>query len=144
MGHTYSSNLIHCVFSTKNRKPVLHPDRVDALYAYFGGIAKGEGLKLIVVGGTNNHVHLLLALPPSCSLAHSIQKLKGSSSHWMGSGFSWQEGYGAFSVSPSQVSIVKSYIANQERHHHKRSFEEEFLSLLQNCGLTYDPRHVFG
>jgi putative transposase len=144
MGHTYASNFIHCVFSTKGRKPLLGPDRIDALYAYFGGIAKGEGFTLIAVGGTNNHIHLLLALPPSYSLAHSIQKLKGSSSHWMGSWFSWQEGYGAFSVSPSQVSIVKRYIANQERHHRKRSFEEEFVTLLQNCGVTYDPQYLFG
>jgi len=62
----------------------------------------------------------------------------------MGSWFSWQEGYGAFSVSPSQVSIVKRYIANQERHHRKRSFEEEFVTLLQNCGVTYDPQYLFG
>jgi putative transposase len=88
MGHTYAGNFIHCVFSTKNRQLLLAQGRRAGLYAYFGGIAKGEGLTLVAAGGTANHVHLLLVLPASRTLAHSIQKLKGSSSHWMGSGFS--------------------------------------------------------
>jgi REP element-mobilizing transposase RayT len=144
MGHTYASNFIHCVFSTKNRQAQLGQDRRADLYAYFGGIAKGEGFTLIEAGGTENHVHLLIVLPASCSLAHAVQKLKGSSSHWMGPGFSWQEGYGAFSISPSQVGIVKKYIQNQDQHHRKRSFEEEFLTLLKGCGIAYDMQYVFG
>ena len=144
MGHTYASNFIHCVFSTKNRAPLLGADRMTSLHSYLGGIAKGEGFTLVAAGGTANHVHLLLLLTASCSLAHSVQKLKGSSSHWMGPDFSWQEGYGAFSVSPSQVEVVKKYIQNQELHHHKRSFEEEFIALLQSCGIDYDTRFVFG
>jgi putative transposase len=144
MGRTYASNFIHCVFSTKNREPSLQPDRASELYAYLGGIAKGEGFTLVDAGGTDNHVHLLLLLPASCSLAQSMQKLKGSSSRWIGPGFSWQEGYRAFSVSPSQVETVKAYIRNQESHHRKRSFEQEFLALLQSCGLAYDVRYVFG
>ena len=103
MAHTYASNFIHCVFSTKERCPLIPPARTTELYAYLGGIARGEGLSLMAAGGTANHVHLLFALPASCALAHAVQKLKGSSSRWMGDGFSWQEGYGAFSVSPSQV-----------------------------------------
>jgi len=144
MGHTYASNFIHCVFSTKNRRPLLAQDRAADLYAYFGGIANGEGFTLISAGGTTTHVHLLIVLPASCSLAHSVQKIKGSSSHWMGPGFSWQEGYGAFSVSPSQVQVVKKYIQNQELHHRKRTFEEEFIALLQSCGIEYDARYIFG
>ena len=144
MGHTYASNFVHCVFSTKNREPLLGDDRMAELYAYLGGIAKGEGFPLIAAGGTSNHIHLLIVLAASCSLAHAVQKLKGSSSRWMGPEFSWQEGYGAFSVSPSQVEIVKKYIRNQELHHSKRSFEEEFLALLRNCGLEYDARYVLG
>jgi putative transposase len=99
---------------------------------------------LIEAGGIENHVHVLMALPATGSLAHAIQKLKGSSSRWMGSGFSWQEGYGAFSVSPSQVEVVQKYIRNQEAHHRKRTFEEEFLVLLKSCGIAYDPQYVFG
>jgi REP element-mobilizing transposase RayT len=144
MAHTYASNFIHCVFSTKERCPLIPPARTTELYAYLGGIARGEGLSLMAAGGTANHVHLLFALPASCALAHAVQKLKGSSSRWMGDGFSWQEGYGAFSVSPSQVSVVKGYIQNQEEHHRKRDFEQEFVALLRNCGIEYDERYVFG
>lgn len=91
-----------------------------------------------------DHVHLLVEIPPTFSVAQAIQKLKGSSSRWMGDGFSWQRGYGAFSVSPSQISVVTKYIENQERHHEKRGFEEEFIFLLRSCGVEYDPRFVFG
>jgi putative transposase len=114
------------------------------LYAYFGGIARGEGLTLVIAGGTANHVHLLLALPATCALSHAIQKLKGSSSKWMGLNFAWQEGYGAFSVSHSQLDTVKRYIQNQEEHHRKRSFEDEFRALLQSCGIPFDERYLLG
>jgi REP element-mobilizing transposase RayT len=144
MAHTYSSNIIHCVFSTKERCSLIPADRTTELYAYLGGIARGEGFTLIAAGGTANHIHLLFVLPASHSLAHAVQKLKGSSSRWMGDGFSWQEGYGAFSVSASQVPVVKRYIQNQEEHHRKRDFEQEFVALLRNCGIAYDERYVFG
>ncbi|HEV2137075.1 MAG TPA: transposase [Terracidiphilus sp.] len=144
MAHTYASNFIHCVFSTKDRHSLIPAARTTELYAYLGGIARGEGFSLIAAGGTANHVHLLFVLPASIALAPTVQKLKGSSSRWMGHGFSWQEGYGAFSVSPSQVPVVKRYIQNQEEHHRKRNFEEEFVSLLRNCGIAYDERYVFG
>jgi len=144
MAHTYASNFIHCIFSTKERRPLIPADRMSELFAYLVGIANGEGFDLIAAGGTPNHIHLLIALPPKIALATAIQKLKGSSSRWMGRGFSWQEGYGAFSVSPSQVPAVKSYIRNQEKHHRRRSFEEEFTALLRSCGLEYDERFVFG
>jgi REP element-mobilizing transposase RayT len=114
------------------------------LLGYLSGIAKGEGFSLLLAGGTSNHVHLLIALPSAQSLAGAVQKLKGSSSRWMGPKFSWQEGYGAFSVSPSQVPVVKAYIRNQEIHHRKQSFEEEFTALLRSCGVEFDPQYVFG
>jgi putative transposase len=123
---------------------VIPATRTADLYAYLGGIARGEGFLLIAAGGTGNHVHLLFTLPASYTLAHAVQKLKGSSSRWMGSGFSWQEGYGAFSVSPSQIPVVKKYIENQEEHHRKRNFEQEFVALLRNCGIEFDERYVFG
>lgn len=144
MAHTYAANFIHCIFSTKDRRPLIPADRTAELYAYLGGIAHGEGFSLIAAGGTANHVHLLFVLPAPISLAEAVQKLKGSSSRWMGKGFSWQEGYGAFSVSPSQVPVVKRYIQNQEEHHRKRNFEEEFVALLRNCGIDHDDRYVFG
>jgi REP element-mobilizing transposase RayT len=144
MAHTYASNMIHCVFSTKDRRSLIPAAHAAELYAYLGCIARGEGFSLIAAGGTTNHLHLLFALPASCTLAHAVQKLKGSSSRWMGDGFSWQEGYGAFSVSSSQIEVVKEYIENQEEHHRKRNFEEEFVALLRNCGIVYDERYVFG
>ncbi|MFP5234665.1 MAG: IS200/IS605 family transposase [Acidobacteriota bacterium] len=144
MAHTYASNFIHCIFSTKGRNPAIAAERMPELFAYLGGIAKGEGFTLVAAGGMRDHLHLLFVLPATCSLAHAVQKMKGSSSRWMGSGFSWQEGYGAFSVSPSQVPVVKRYIRDQARHHAKRSFEEEFTALLRSCGIEYDARYVFG
>ncbi len=144
MAHTYASNFIHCIFSTKDRRPLIPADRMAGLYAYLGGIARSEGFTLVAAGGTANHLHLLFILPAPYPLAAAVQKLKGSSSRWMGKGFSWQEGYGAFSVSPSQAPVVKKYISNQEQHHRKRSFEDEFTALLRNCGIEYDERYVFG
>lgn len=144
MGHTYTSNFVHCIFSTKERKPNIAAGRTTALYSYLGGIARSEGFKLVAAGGTANHVHLLVILPAGLSVATAVQKLKGSSSRWLGKEFAWQEGYGAFSVSPSQVLTVKRYIAGQEEHHRKRSFEDEFTQMLKMCGVEYDPRFVFG
>jgi putative transposase len=97
-----------------------------------------------LAGGTTDHIHLLIMLPARIPLATAVQKIKGSSSRWMGEGFAWQQGYGAFSVSPSQIPAVRKYIANQAEHHHKQSFEEEFVALLKRCGIEYDPQFVFG
>jgi putative transposase len=144
MGHSYASNYIHCVFSTRGRKPSITRDRQRGLYAYMAGIAQSEGFRLIEAGGTGNHVHLLILLPATYLLARAVQKMKGGSSRWMGPDFAWQEGYGAFSVSPSQVSTVRGYIQRQEQHHAKRKFEEEFLSWLRHGGVAFDERHVFG
>ena len=143
MAHTYTSNFIHCIFSTKERRPLI-TERLPTLCAYLSGIAQGEGLMLLQAGGTANHMHLLFLLPANIPLAEAVQKLKGSSSRWMGPNFAWQQGYGAFSVSPSQLPVVRAYIQNQEEHHRKQSFEEEFTKLLRSCGIEYDPQFVFG
>jgi putative transposase len=103
MAHTYATNFIHCVFSTKERRALIPAARTAELYAYLGGVARGEELSLIAAGGTVNHVHLLFALPASLSLAHAVQKLKGSSSRWMGEDFSWQEG-----TAPSASALRRS------------------------------------
>jgi REP element-mobilizing transposase RayT len=144
MGHTYTGNYIHCIFSTRQRKPTIPVTRIPDLCAYFGGIARKERLQLLAAGGIEDHMHLLFLLPASRSLAQVVQKFKGGTSVWLGPQFSWQDGYGAFSVSPSQVPVVKAYILNQEEHHRTRSFEDEFISLLKNCGIQYDPKYVFG
>ena len=147
MGHSYSQNLVHCVYSTEGRQNLIRPELQPGLWAFTGNIAKQKNIPLISVGGIANHCHLLIALPPVITLAKVLQVIKAYSSRWMaerGVKFKWQEGYGAFSVSPSQVETVENYIHNQAKHHAKRSFEEEFAFLLKSSGIEYDPRYVFG
>ena len=101
----------------------------------------------MIAGGTRNHVHLLIALPAALPLAKAVQELKGNSSRWLnpqGSGFAWQEGYAVFSVSPSNKRAVIAYIADQPRHHEKRSFEQELIAILQKSEIDYDERFIFG
>lgn len=147
MPHTYSTNLVHCIFSTKNRSDLIPESIRDRLYAYLFGTAKNLKFEILALGGTSNHVHILMALPPKQSLSFAVRDLKANSSRWMkecGHTFSWQEGFGAFSVSPSQAPVVKAYIRNQQEHHKKRNFENEFLALLKKSGIPYDSRYVFG
>ncbi len=150
MSHTYSSNRVHVIFSTKDRRKSLSTETQAKLWTYLGGIAKNQGFELIVDGGVEDHVHMLLVLPPKLPLARAVQLLKGSSSKWLndsgieGRKFAWQEGYGAFSVSASQTDAVVEYIRNQAEHHRKRTFEEEFLSMLKRYGVQYDPEYVLG
>src|SRR5271165_4017692 len=142
--HTLACNLVHCVFSTKDRANLI-PDP-ERLWQYIGGIARQKQILLLAAGGTANHLHLLISLPPAIALAKAVQELKGNTSHWLNeiSHFAWQEGYGAFSVSQSQRKTVVDYIDKQREHHAKWSFEQEFLTLLKKSGIPYDPRFVFG
>jgi putative transposase len=149
MSHSYSSNRIHVIFSTKERKQCLTDDFQPQLWAYMAGIAHNQGFEAMTIGGVSDHVHALLLLPPILPLAKAVQFLKGSSSHWINEsracdGFAWQEGYGAFSVSASQTADVVRYIQNQRQHHEKKSFEEEFVDFLEKYGVVYDPAHVLG
>ena len=147
MPHTYCTNLVHCVFSTKNRANLIGDEIRERLFAYIFGIGKNLPLEILALGGIENHIHILIAIPAKLPLSNAIRDLKANSSRWMsanGPQFSWQEGFGAFSVSPSQVGSVKRYIRNQAEHHKTRSFEEEFLLLLKKCGVEYDLKYVFG
>ena len=146
MPNSFTANFVHCVFSTKARRNLIPAELQPRLYAYVGGIAKNLAFHLITAGGTANHMHLLIALPPTLRLAEAVQKLKANSSRWMGEhgvSFQRQEGYGAFSVSPSLLATVKSYILHQEEHHRRRSFEEEFRALLQKSGIAFDEKKLF-
>jgi|SRR5208282_3449835 len=146
MSHTYAANFVHCVFSTKERRDLIPAELQDRLYAYMIGIADNLHFKILAAGGTSNHVHLLIGLPPALTLAEAVQKLKANSSRWLGESglqFEWQKGYGAFSVSPSLLPTVQAYIRNQAEHHKKRSFEEELLALLKKSGVTYDAEQLF-
>jgi putative transposase len=150
MSHTYSSNRIHLIFSTKNREKSLSEQLQPKLWAYMAGIAHNQGFEAMIIGGIEDHVHALVILPPSLALAKAVQFLKGSSSKWINdnrstdSRFAWQEGYGAFSVSSSQTSEVVRYIRDQRAHHAKKSFEEEFVAFLKKYGVEYDPSHGLG
>jgi putative transposase len=147
VSHSYSSNRVHLVFSTKGRARIISDELQPRLWAYMAGIAKKQGFDAIIIGGIEDHVHALLLLPPTIPLAKAVQFIKGSSSKWLnenGGGFAWQEGYGAFSVSASQTGNVIRCIKNQAVHHAKRSFEQEFLELLERYGIAYDPAHVLG
>jgi putative transposase len=148
MSHTYVSSLIHCVFSTKNRRDLIAEEIQPQLWAFVGGIARKNGFKALIVGGTPNHAHVLLSLLATLPLSKAMQLIKGASSHWMNENhtrdFAWQEGYGAFTVGISQKDQTISYIRRQPEHHKKRSFEEEFVTFLKKHGVEYDPQHVWG
>jgi len=150
MSHSYSSNRVHLIFSTKERRKCLTDELQPKLWAYMAGIAHNQGFEAMNVGGVTDHVHALLLLPPTLPLAKAVQFLKGSSSHWINEvracdgPFAWQEGYAAFSISASQTAEVVRYIQNQRTHHEKKSFEVEFVEFLKKCGVAFDPAHVLG
>ncbi len=139
MRHNYIANFVHCIFSTKDRRDLISPELQERLWPYIGGICRNLRIDLLEAGGTANHVHLLVGLPATMPLSEAIQKLKANSSRWLGEqgvSFQWQEGYGAFSVSPSLLPTVKAYIGSQAIHHQKRNFEEEFALFLRKSGLA--------
>ena len=144
MSHSYVSNLMHCTFSTKDRQPFIDSDLETRLWPYMGGIARENRMKALAIGGIADHLHLLLSLPGMMSFAKAVQLIKGGSSKWVNDTFprsrkfEWQEGYGAFSVSASQVPKTIAYINNQKEHHRKKSFQEEFMDLLTKHGIKYD------
>jgi putative transposase len=150
MSHSYSSNRIHLIFSTKRREKRISEALQPKLWPYMAGIARNHGFEAIKIGGVQDHAHALLLLPPAIPLAKAVQILKSCSSKWLndtgtaGKNFAWQEGYGAFSVSASHTEDVMRYIQNQPTHHANRSYEEEFLELLKRYGIAYDPAHVLG
>ena len=148
MGHSYASNHIHVVFSTRHRKDLITTENQPLLWAYAAGIGTNIGGQVLKVGGVANHMHSLIGLPATLSLAAAIQKIKANSSKWMHENgvkeFEWQEGYGAFSVSASGIDAVVHYIENQAEHHAKHSFEDEFRSLLIRHGIPFNERYVLG
>jgi putative transposase len=138
---------MHCVFSTKERRPWLTPEIRDPLWPYLGGIARRSDMRALAIGGVADHVHLLLSLPGTLPVSKAIQLLKGNSSKWLRDtfpglrpqGFAWQEGFGAFSIGISGVDDTVHYIETQEEHHRKKSFREEFEIFLKRHGCEYRP-----
>jgi putative transposase len=150
MAHSYVNALFHCVFSTKERRKTITDELQDRLWPYMGGIARENKMRALAIGGVEDHVHLLLSIPSTLSIAQAMQLIKGGSSKWVHETFSehksfeWQEGYAALSIGVSQVPDTKQYIANQREHHRTKTFEEEFIAFLERHGIEYDPRYVWG
>jgi putative transposase len=139
--------LVHQVFSTKNRQPLIATDTRSRIFDYLGGALNGIGCPVVTVGGVADHVHLLFVLGRTLSLSKVVEELKKESSKWaketVHADFYWQNGYGAFSVSPSNVEQVKEYIAPQEEHHQTMTFQEEFRALFRRNGIEWDERYVW-
>ena len=149
MAHTYTNLLIHALFSSKDRTPLLDAELKPELFSYMGGILSHLKGRPILINGSKDHVHLLFVLPSSLSVADLMEKVKANSSKWLHqrwpsrSHLAWQTGYTAFSVSHSNLASVKKYIADQEPHHRKVTFQEELLAFLKKHEVEYDPRYVF-
>jgi putative transposase len=149
MSHTFTQLLVHVVFGTKNRANLIQARIKDELYSYMGGIVREMGSTALIINGMPDHAHLLVALPPALSVADLARTVKTNSSRWVHekwpeeSKFGWQQGYGAFSVSRSILDDVVRYIADQEKHHRKITFQEEFTLFLSKHGIEYDERYLW-
>jgi putative transposase len=149
MPSTHHGILIHVVFSTKQRFALLHQSWRDDLYGVIGGIARDHEATLLRAGGVEDHVHLLLKIHPSYAIAETVQRIKANSSNWINNEnkidakFSWQRGYGAFSVSQSMADTVKRYIENQIEHHRNQTFRDEYFLMLRKHQIEFDERYVF-
>ncbi len=149
MANTYSSLSYHLVFSTKNRVNYIKPEIENRVWAYIGGIARKHKMTALQIGGIENHIHALIIAPPTLSPSQIARFLKGESSKWIHEefltikDFAWQDGYGAFTVSKSNIADVIEYIKSQREHHHTKSFQEEYLSLLHKHEIEYDERYLW-
>ena len=147
MARTYTKLIYHIVFSTKERIPLIAPEIRDRLYEYIGGVIRGEKGSLMEIGGMPDHVHILARFGAAIAVSEMLKRIKGSSSHWLsqetGTWFAWQNGYGAFSVSESQVAAVRNYIQQQEEHHKRISFKDELISLLRKHRIEFDEGDLF-
>jgi len=148
MPSTHLSLHYHLIFSTKDRVAQMHKDWRGRLHAFMGGIVNDMGGIPEVIDGVEDHVHLLVGLRATHCLADVMREIKASSSRWVHEElkkplFSWQEGYGALTVSASQLGAVKNYITNQEEHHRKKTFQEEYLEFLIQSGVEYDEKYLW-
>jgi len=149
MSQSLAQIYIHIVFSTKYRKPLIQTEIEEELYAYIGGIIKTLKGNSIKINGVSNHIHILTTLPKTVTLSKYLEEIKRSSSKWIKTkgadykNFSWQRGYGAFSVSSYKVDVVKNYIAKQKEHHKSQDFKEEFIEFLDEYKIEYDDRYLW-
>ena len=150
MANTFSALNYHIVFSTKNREPWISQDIEERIWKFIGGIARKHRMTALQVGGIEDHIHALINSRPSVAPSEIAQILKGESSKWIHGEFAklrlfgWQDGYGAFTGSKSNLDGVVTYIRNQREHHKRKTFQEEYLEFLQAHGIEYDPRYLWG
>jgi putative transposase len=149
MANTFSQIYIQTVFAVSSRQSLIKPESKDELYKYVTGIVRNHGQKLIAINGVADHVHILIGLKPAMALADLMREVKSDSANfvnkkkWVHGGFSWQEGYGAFSYGHSQLDSLIRYIQNQERHHQRSSFKSEYLTLLRKFDIAFEEKYVF-
>jgi REP element-mobilizing transposase RayT len=149
MPSTYTNLLYHIIFSTKERRPFINPRLRDELHPYIGGIILDAGGEPTEIGGVADHVHILAKLPATLAVADALRLIKANSSKWCGERadlvrtFAWQTGYAAFTVSKSQAGPVREHIQNQERHHRRKTFKQELVSLLKRNDIDYDERYLW-
>ncbi|MGA9450447.1 MAG: IS200/IS605 family transposase [Verrucomicrobiia bacterium] len=149
MANTYTQIYIHVVFAVEGRQNLIQPEHNDELQKYITGIVSGQNQKLIALNNMPDHLHLLVGLKPDLALSDLVRDVKAGSSklinekHWVVGRFSWQEGFGAFSYSRSQLATVIRYIENQQQDHAKKSFREEYVELLEKFNVDYDQRYSF-
>ena len=149
MPQSLVKNYMHIVFSTKKRQPFIDKSTASELHAYLGNICKELGCPVVIVGGIEDHVHILCLLSKNISLAELVGKIKANSSKWMKTqgpqyaNFYWQRGYGGFSVNPTETEVVKKYIQNQEEHHKNQTFKEEYRLFLKKYKMEFDEQYVW-
>lgn len=149
MANTYSQLYVHIVFAVKYRNNSIAESWKVQLYKYITGIISNKNQKLMIINGISSHIHLLIGIKPNCNLSDLVRDIKASSSKWINEQkytehkFEWQTGFGAFSVSQSQIDKVIDYIKNQEKHHAKISFKQEYISLLKAYQINYDEKYIF-
>ena len=146
MSHTFTKNHQHIVFSTAKRRKLIEKAFQPKLWAYIAGICRNHGMYVRAIGGIEDHVHMLIELPPTLAVAQAVSKVKSNSSRWVnetGRKFAWQKGYAAFSVSASKLLTVERYVNNQAAHHRKISYEDELIALLEKHCIEFDRKFVF-
>jgi len=148
MGNSYTQIFLHIVFAVQNRQSLISINWKHDLYKYITGIVQNNGHKLIAINGMPNHLHLAVGFKPNQSISDLLKDIKGDSSKWINSQrfmsghFNWQEGYGAFSFSQSQIDSVVKYIQNQEEHHRKKTFREEYIEFLTKYNVDYNEKYL--
>ena len=149
MSGTFSQIYIQVVFAVKHRNALIQAEWEERLYQYITGIVRNKGQKMLAINGMPNHIHFFIGMKPNCCLSDLVREVKKSSNDFIkenklsGQSFNWQEGYGAFSYSHSQIDTVVQYIANQKEHHQKQSFKQEYIQFLHRFNIQYEERFLF-